>query len=84
MRYARNFYFGVVSILPNYVQLKLNLSCCGDHGRINVGGRKKLNQWRYSLEKPTPTEAVAARWQYMGLVVSKALIPQQPARANTN
>ena len=36
----------------------------------------KLNPWRYSPEEPRPTEAVAARWQYRGLVVSKALIPQ--------
>ena len=33
---------------------------------------KKINPWRQSPEEPRPTEVVAARWQYRGLVVSKA------------
>ena len=33
----------------------------------------KLNPWYYSSEETRPTEAVAAIWQYRGLVVSKAL-----------
>ena len=35
-----------------------------------------LNPWHYSPEEPRPTEAVAARRQYRGPVVSTALIPQ--------
>ena len=41
-----------------------------------VSTRFILNPWPYSSEEPRPTEVVAVRWQYTGLVVRKALIPQ--------
>ena len=39
------------------------------HSQIKI----KLNPWRYSSEESTPTEAVAAKWQYRGFVVINAL-----------
>ena len=35
----------------------------------------KLNPWRYSSEEPTPTEAVAVRWQYRGPYGWKSACP---------
>ena len=53
----------------NYNNLMIFVLCILYH-------KLKLNPWCYSSEEPRPTEAVAARWQYMGLVVSKALVLQ--------
>ena len=50
-----------------------NLEESSSNNAVKITELMKLNPWRYSSEEPRPTEAVAARWQFRGLVASKAL-----------